>query len=174
MESDTLGIHSWNKVWSAFTFFFDTPTDWEGYDILDAASRARLDMSSAKLVLQAIISYVLPFFYGLLGALVWVIRRVSSEIEAHRFLAQSRHQHITRIALGPLAGIIIGLLISTDLATSVSAISVLKTLSPIGLAFIAGYSIELLYSFLDRIVDSFIGRDPRDGMVSIHAIDEKK
>jgi hypothetical protein len=37
----------------------------------------------------------------------------------------------------------------------------LQSLSPLALAFLAGYSVDLLFSLLDRLVVAFSGPEPR-------------
>jgi len=42
------------------------------------------------------------------------------------------------------------------------AVLTLKTLSPLALAFLAGYAVELIFTAMDRIVGAFSGGRPGD------------
>jgi hypothetical protein len=164
--ADTESLHSWHQVWSTFAIGFTTPMESKNYELFDHASKARLDYASATLVLQATISYLLPLLFGLVGSFVWVIRRVSYEVSTHTFVAESWPRNVMRLALGPLAGMAVGLIIVPELSGSDSSALILKSLSPIALAFIAGYGVELVFAVLDRIVNAFTGHSAQDRVVS--------
>jgi hypothetical protein len=54
-----------------------------------------------------------------------------------------------RIFLGALAGLAIGWFLKTQNVSGFNAIS------PFALPFVAGYSVDLLFTFLDKIVNAF-------------------
>lgn len=91
-------------------------------------------------------SWILPFIGGLLGAAVFLMRF---------FLTNTLrpfpewHDGLLRIALGGIAGIIIGWFKwpSGPEAPDLAAISSV----PFGLAFLAGYSIDIVFSLLERL-----------------------
>lgn len=89
--------------------------------------------------------WVLPFLYGLLGGMVFVVRNLLDP----RTPIMGLFPSIVRIALGGLAGILIGwfwvpsAFKAGDIATFTSI--------PFGLAFLAGFSIDILFSILDRL-----------------------
>ena len=53
-----------------------------------------------------------------------------------------------RIAVGTIAGIVIGWIASVDSPTGIS-------LTPLAIAFAAGYAVEIIYNVLDRFVLAF-------------------
>jgi hypothetical protein len=96
----------------------------------------------------------IPLLLGLLGAYSFVLRSMSLEIKNRTFAPGSVLQHVVRLSLGAMAGLVVGWLVdpaSVELAGS--------KLSPYmgawALAFVAGYSIELVFTFLDKIVSAF-------------------
>lgn len=104
-----------------------------------------------KIKLNMLVSWLLPGLYGLLGACVYLLRDL---IVARNKRIDSDNSVLTtlslllRIALGGLAGIIIGWFwVPTPGAGGLPQISSI----PFGIAFLAGFSIETLFSLLDRL-----------------------
>lgn len=99
-------------------------------------------------------SWLLPCLYGLLGACVFLMRKLLSVNGASGGRRDTRIVDllslVLRIALGGLAGIIIGWFwVPTALTTNTAAVSVSSV--PFGMAFLAGFSIDSLFSLLDRL-----------------------
>lgn len=98
-------------------------------------------------------TWLLPGLYGLLGACVFLMRRMLQcdgstrrvDVRALGVLAI-----LLRLALGGLAGIIVGWFALPTGATSTSSALAISSL-PFGVAFLAGFSIEGLFSLLDRL-----------------------
>lgn len=74
----------------------------------------------------------------------------ASEISELSFAKASSLRHITRLALGSLAGIAFSWLFSPD-----AVASQLKYEPVWVFAFITGYGIELVFAFMDRIIGAF-------------------
>jgi hypothetical protein len=94
---------------------------------------------------------MLPVLYGLLGASVYLLRRYLGETtgELERDLAMRAY---LRLGLGGIAGLAIGWFWAPTVGkTGVEGVVNLST-APFALAFLAGFSIELLFSILDRII----------------------
>lgn len=98
-------------------------------------------------------SWLMPSLYGLLGACVFVMRKLLSVNGSGGGRGDARIVDllslVLRIALGGLAGIIIGWFWVPTVTTSTSAVSVSSI--PFGMAFLAGFSIDSLFSLLDRL-----------------------
>jgi hypothetical protein len=92
---------------------------------------------------------IVPMLLGALGAATYVVRYISDQISATTFSTTSPIRHIMRIALGALAGVVIGF----------GGIVTGSGLSSAALAFIAGYAVEPVFSTLDGIAEKF--RDAR-------------
>ncbi|EJM26844.1 hypothetical protein [Pseudomonas sp. GM25] len=92
---------------------------------------------------------LLPALYGLLGSCVFVLRSVSSQLETFTFTWTRRLLGSARLALGPILGIASLVLIDP------SKTDALSNLPQIGIALIAGYSVDLVLNFMDRITGAF-------------------
>lgn len=98
--------------------------------------------------------WLLPFLYGLLGASVYVMRRLLFDAKA---AAVENFVIILRLALGALAGVVIGWFAGPSLVTLVSG-SAASSL-PYVLAFLAGFSIDNLFTLLDRANRALLGKE---------------
>ncbi|MEY4752244.1 MAG: hypothetical protein RIQ60_4458 [Pseudomonadota bacterium] len=89
--------------------------------------------------------WYLPFFYGTLGSMLWLMRRVGDIRQS----AMGPMPTLMRIALGGMAGIMIGWFSISEPGSHAVATSAIAW--PFVLAFVAGYGIEALFSILDRM-----------------------
>jgi hypothetical protein len=92
---------------------------------------------------------LLPALYGLLGSCVFVLRSVSSQLETFTFTRTRRLLGSARLALGPILGVASLVLLTP------SKTDALSNLPQIGIALIAGYSVDLVLNFMDRITGAF-------------------
>ena len=92
---------------------------------------------------------ILPALYGLLGSCIFVLRSVSSQLESFTFTWTRRLLGSARITLGPILGVASLVLIDP------SKTDALGNLPQIAIALIAGYSVDLVLSFMDRITSAF-------------------
>lgn len=106
--------------------------------------RARL---AAGFVLDILQSYILPLLYGLLGASTYVLRSMSTEIKDMQYSVDSNRGYILRLALGTLAGLIVGWFIFL-----LPGQTFLASISPFAVAFLVGYNIEIIFSFMDNLI----------------------
>ena len=84
------------------------------------------------------------------------MRSLSNEIADLTYSKASDVRFRLRVVLGMLSGITVGLILSPEaLPSSLSAIT------PLALAFLAGYSVELLFSAMDRLISAFSSEAPR-------------
>jgi hypothetical protein len=97
---------------------------------------------------------VLPLLLGWLGAHAFVLRKMASDINGRSFDKSSSLHHIVRVSLGALAGVASTWLLTPELVGG----DQLKHLPPWALAFIAGYGIELVFAFMDRIIAAFASK----------------
>jgi hypothetical protein len=101
---------------------------------------------AGQFVLVILQSYLLPLLYGILGASTSVLRSLSKEIENVVFSDGAGIQHLLRVSLGALAGIMVGWF--SFLLPNESS-SFLGQVSPLAIAFLVGYNIELFFSMMD-------------------------
>jgi hypothetical protein len=119
----------------------------------DEFIRQSLRLATLDLVLNFLGKYVLPALYGLLGACAFVLRQLSDEIGKLRFAHDRQVQYTLRLNIGLLGGLAVGWFVSPGEGASVVA-----NLSPLALAFVAGYGSDLLFALLDRIVGAFVAK----------------
>jgi hypothetical protein len=93
--------------------------------------------------------YLLPLLYGWIGAAAYVLRCLAREARERLYRQENDTAYTLRIFLGALAGLAIGWFLKPE------DVSGFKSLSPFALAFVAGYSVDLLFTFLDKIVNAF-------------------
>jgi len=112
--------------------------------------KSRQAQLAGRFVLDILQGYLLPLLYGLLGAATYVLRDLSNRANEVPYSEDSGIQHITRISLGALAGIMVGWF--TFLLPKESA-SFLGSVSPLALAFLVGYNIELFFQSMDIVLN---------------------
>jgi len=95
---------------------------------------------------------VLPFAYGLLGAIASVVRSLSVSVNDVTYVPSYRLLYWLRVPLGALAGATVGLLFE---AQSLATVTGLTTL---GLAFGVGYAVEVFFAALDGLIERLVGR----------------
>jgi hypothetical protein len=112
---------------------------------VDLITRSKLDT-----ILVFFSSYWLPMLYGLLGACAFVLRQLCHGKDKLAYAHAARVHHSQRLNIGLLAGLAVGWFIKPG-AGDASLVS----LSPLALAFIAGYGSDLFFVALDKIVQAF-------------------
>ena len=149
-------LKHWNRQWSEQVgFFIGAPFKSEAFEELAELGKETIEVTEATMFLQAVAMYALPLLYGLLGAFAYVLREMKREIKTVTFTTKSRIGYSLHLALGLLAGIAVGFLISSGGRPGnevTEVVLTLRELSPLALSFVAGYSVELIFTALDRIV----------------------
>jgi hypothetical protein len=108
----------------------------------------------SRQVLAVLQGYLLPLLYGWIGATAYVVRSLAREARERLYRRENDTAYTLRIFLGSLAGLAIGWFLKPEDVSGFNAIS------PFALAFAAGYSVDLLFTLLDKIVNAFSA--PRD------------
>jgi len=112
-----------------------------------AASKARAYAESLNVLLG---SAILPVLYGLLGASVYLLRQAwGDDMERGKGRTLGIGSFI-RLALGGIAGLAIGWFWVPSAKAS-GDLAILTT-TPFVLAFLAGFSIELLFTLINRVL----------------------
>jgi hypothetical protein len=119
--------------------------------VQDAKDGYALDLlHRVDLILEVLQRYLLPLLLGLLGSLTFILRTQIAQVKDQTFHRPYWSLSIARLGLGLIAGLMGGLVITTD-------DTVLKTLPPLALPFVLGYAIEVLFAFMDKLVKAFVG-----------------
>ena len=106
---------------------------------------------TARFALEALQRYMLPLLYGLLGACLYVLRSLAQDIRTQSFTRDLVVVYHLRMVMGALAGSIMVWLFLDVIKEE----GPLKSLTPPALAFVVGYGVEILFAFLDRIIEAF-------------------
>ena len=109
--------------------------------------------SSQRSINQLVSSYFLPVFTSLLGVTVFILRRTSTSINSGQYRLHESGTYSYRITLGIVGGIVISWFSAND------STGVVSSITPAALAFVVGYSIEVLYNVLDSIVKALGASD---------------
>jgi hypothetical protein len=141
-DSDVRLLGSWNNVWK------DLLTPWNHWHFGegDTATLAPRLLQTAQFSLDGIRQFVLPLLYGLLGASIYVLRSLSREIQSVTF--RDAVDYRLRLPLGALAGVAVAWIIPSPTSP----------VAPQVVGFLAGYSVEVLFTAMDGIVSSLAGR----------------
>ena len=107
-------------------------------------------LQAAKVVLENLQRYALPLLYGLLGACVFTLRTMAEKIRARSYSEASNIDFRIRLCLGTLGGLVSAWFLLPGNPDNVSG-----SISPFALAFLAGYSIELVFTAMDRVIGAF-------------------
>lgn len=100
----------------------------------------------ANLVTGILLSFVLPILFGTLGAVAYVVRSISDQINKTTFARTTPTLHLMRVALGALLGIVVGLF---------NRLTAQLSLPPLAIAFLAGYGVEAVFSMFDNLIQKF-------------------
>lgn len=116
----------------------------------DDVSSAYFNRRQAESAVALLGGSVLPVLYGLLGASVYLLRRYLGEANLEMDPNFGMRAYL-RLGLGGIAGLAIGWFWTPSSAKAAMDVATLTT-APFALAFLGGFSIELLFSILDRII----------------------
>ena len=119
----------------------------------------------ARLAVSITNTYLLTLAFGFLGACVWVLREINARLQDFTLAPSLFPRYWARILLGMVAGPTIGLFFQDghflSFSTSAANAPNLSTqLSAAAIAFVAGFSIEILFAILERfirIIQEFAG-----------------
>ena len=109
----------------------------------------------AKEVLSIFQVYILPLLYGWVGAMAYVLRRMIKGVQDLTYRRVYDVEFSLRVYLGVLAGVAIGWFFKPEATNAAGGGVSLSSLTPFALSFVAGYSVELLFTAMDRLVAAF-------------------
>jgi hypothetical protein len=121
-----------------------------GFFSADAQTPDLVVLGKLDMLLIFLSGYLLPMLYGLLGACAFVLRKLSDEIDKLTYAHDARVRYSLRLNIGMLTGLAVGWFIKPGAGDAA-----LVSLSPLALAFIAGYGSDLFFTALDKIVQAF-------------------
>lgn len=104
-----------------------------------------------RALLNALGVYYLPVLFGLLGGAVYAVRRLNQKIVSSELHPRDWRHALFRIFMAFLIGGCIGLFFSPE-GTKFDGPNGEVTLSIAALAFLAGYSVEVVFRFFDMVI----------------------
>ena len=153
LEADYRWLKHWNHL-PELLLGFDGMYAADDEDDPNAAIQDNVArLQSATVILDLIQKYILPLVYGLLGACVYILRDLSAKLKNCSFTKTSRINFHIRQYLGMLGGLAVGWFVTPEPSSGPFV-----GLSPLALAFLAGYSIELLFRAMDALIGAFGGK----------------
>ncbi|MEC5323859.1 hypothetical protein [Aurantimonas sp. A3-2-R12] len=101
----------------------------------------------AKVDQERMGGYIIPIIAAVLGSCVYILRRTSLGVYNYSISNVSMPLLILRLCVGAIAGVAIGWVYRNEIPE--------WSLEPIALSFLVGYSVEILFSILDKITVTF-------------------
>jgi hypothetical protein len=97
----------------------------------------------------AINSCVLPILYALLGTCAYLLRTFEDQMSTRTFVPS--HANSARFLIAAIGGTVVGLF--GNFSQQASA-------SPLAVAFLVGYAVEVFFSFLEGLIKAFTKSTP--------------
>ncbi|HEY4079293.1 MAG TPA: hypothetical protein VGM81_01240 [Burkholderiaceae bacterium] len=119
-----------------------------------AVTNPLVKVEAARTVASRLNDVYLPLLLGWLGAHAFILRNMSKAIAERSFAPGSAFNHIVRTGLGALAGLASNWLLTPQAVGGAQW----ANLPVWALAFVAGYGIELVFAFMDRIINAFTSK----------------
>ena len=107
-------------------------------------------LQAGSITLEALSVFLLPLLYGLLGACAYVLRSLTVEIRTYTYRNQSDIRFRLRLYLGALSGFAVAWFVNSKTAPTLA-----ESITPLALAFLAGYSVEIVFAAMDALIDTF-------------------
>jgi hypothetical protein len=120
---------------------------------VSTSDQSLFSITTGNISLQILSLYLLPILYGLVGACAYILRTISREIRMRTFTAALKINLQLRLVLGALAGFSVAWFVGGE-----GDATIVGNVTPLALAFLAGYSVELLFSAMDTLVEAFSRR----------------
>ena len=87
---------------------------------------------------------VFPVLYALLGAGAYLLRMFEDQIKSRTLVSGDRH--VARFLIAGIGGLVVGLF--NNVAQGI-------TFSPFAIAFLAGYAVDVFFTFLEGLLQMF-------------------
>ncbi|HEX4631130.1 MAG TPA: hypothetical protein VH188_09215 [Chthoniobacterales bacterium] len=147
-------LHLWSTPWRWIPNLSKKFVPKEDVDQFDLRSDFVEWGLSSREVLGIFQIYLLPLLYGWVGAMAYVLRRMIKGIQDMTYRPGYDVEFSLRVYLGVLAGVAIGWFFKPQGTNAAGEVS-FASLTPFALSFLAGYSVELLFTAMDRMVGAF-------------------
>ena len=112
----------------------------------DVRSFAQDVLDLVSVYFGAITACLLPILYALLGTCAYLLRSFEEELRTLTFVPSSK-THWARFLIAGIGGAVVGLF---NFALTQSA-----SVSPLAIAFLVGYAVDVFFSFLEGLLQTF-------------------
>lgn len=113
----------------------------------DSRSFAQDVLDLVSVSYGAITTCLLPILYALLGTCAYLLRSFEEQLRAQTFTASSR-ANWARFLIAGIGGAVVGLFGNFSITGGAS-------ISPLAIAFLVGYGVDVFFSFLEGLLQSF-------------------
>jgi hypothetical protein len=94
----------------------------------------------------AVAATVLPVLYSLLGACAYLLRSFQEQIRTRTFTSVDGHS--ARFLIAAIGGFVVGMFNNFNISQGIA-------LSPLAIAFLVGYAVDVFFTFLEGILQAF-------------------
>jgi hypothetical protein len=94
----------------------------------------------------AMAACILPVLYGLLGTCAYLLRGFAEEMNRRTFVPS--HSDSARFLIAAIGGGVVGLFSNFTINQGAS-------ISPLAIAFLVGYAVDVFFSFLEGLIQAF-------------------
>ena len=116
----------------------------------DVRSFAQDILDLVSVYYGAITACLLPVLYALLGTCAYLLRSFEEELRTLTFTPSSR-ANWARFLIAGIGGAVVGLFSNFTITQGVS-------ISPLAIAFLVGYAVDVFFSFLESLLQAFTKR----------------
>lgn len=106
-------------------------------------------ITRSQIILNSLSQFIFPLLFGLIGAYLFVLRSILDSVKHLTFVNGDIISYRVRLVLGSLSGLAIGFFFGESEQGAPFTIS---NLSPLTLSFLAGYSVDLLFTAMDTVI----------------------
>ncbi len=99
----------------------------------------------------ALTTCILPVLYALLGTCAYLLRNFESQMSNHTFIPSPANS--ARFLIAAIGGLVVGLFNNFSITPQI-------TVSPLALAFLVGYAVDVFFAFLEGLLKAFTRTEP--------------
>jgi hypothetical protein len=121
----------------------------------DVRSFAQDILDLVSVYYGAIATCLLPVLYALLGTCAYLLRSFEEELRTLTFMPSSR-ANWARFLIAGIGGAVVGLFSNFTITQGAS-------ISPLAIAFLVGYAVDVFFSFLESLLQAFTKRKGNTG-----------
>lgn len=115
--------------------------------------RAQAVLATTEWLLIVLRGFLLPALWGLIGAALYVSRTLADDLGNMSYTQDQATLHRSRYFLGAVAGFVVA-----KFSTVLSGRTSDDLIQPFVLALLVGYSVDLLFTLLNKLISTFTSK----------------